>query len=685
MDTVSIKENKNENPFLKEFNTPFKVPPFNMIKEEHYIPALKEGIKENQAEIDKITNNSGKPTFENTVEEFESSGRLLRKINMVFFNLLSSNTTDSLQQIAREVAPLLSKNSDDILLNEKLFNRIKAVFDEKENLNLNTEQLKLVEEIYKDFKRNGANLNAENKEKLHKINEELSVLSLEFGENVLKETNSFKMIIDDDGDLWGLPVAVIQNAKDAADESGYYGKWIFTLHKPSFIPLLQYSPKRDLREKILRAYINIGNNNNENDNKIIIQKIIKLRIERAILLGYKTHADYVLEETMAKTRENVYNLLKQLWKAALPVAKKEAGELQEIIYKEGNTFKLEPWDWWYYAEKLRKEKYALSEEELRPYFQLNKVRDGAFYIASKLYGITFSELYDIPKYHPDVKVYEVKDANNTHVGILYTDYFPRESKRAGAWMDDFTKQSGRFNITPVISNVGNFSKPTKDIPSLLNYDEVETLFHEFGHALHGLLSKCNYEYLSGTSVPRDFVELPSQIMENWAVQPEALKLFAFHYKTSEVIPNELIEKINKSSQFNQGFKTIEYLAASFLDMDYHLLTEPKDFDVNEFERNSLNNIGMIDEIVVRYKSTYFNHIFNFGYDAGYYSYIWAEVLDADAFDAFKQNGLFDKTTAESFRKNILEKGGTEDPLILYKKFRGSEPSIEPLLKRRGLK
>ena len=685
MDTVSIKENKNENPFLKEFNTPFKVPPFNMIKEEHYIPALKEGIKENQAEIDKITNNSGKPTFENTVEEFESSGRLLRKINMVFFNLLSSNTTDSLQQIAREVAPLLSKNSDDILLNEKLFNRIKAVFDEKENLNLNTEQLKLVEEIYKDFKRNGANLNAENKEKLHKINEELSVLSLEFGENVLKETNSFKMIIDDDGDLWGLPVAVIQNAKDAADESGYYGKWIFTLHKPSFIPLLQYSPKRDLREKILRAYINIGNNNNENDNKIIIQKIIKLRIERAILLGYKTHADYVLEETMAKTRENVYNLLKQLWKAALPVAKKEAGELQEIIYKEGNTFKLEPWDWWYYAEKLRKEKYALSEEELRPYFQLNKVRDGAFYIASKLYGITFSELYDIPKYHPDVKVYEVKDANNTHVGILYTDYFPRESKRAGAWMDDFTKQSGRFNITPVISNVGNFSKPTKDIPSLLNYDEVETLFHEFGHALHGLLSKCNYEYLSGTSVPRDFVELPSQIMENWAVQPEALKLFALHYKTSEVIPNELIEKINKSSQFNQGFKTIEYLAASFLDMDYHLLTEPKDFDVNEFERNSLNNIGMIDEIVVRYKSTYFNHIFNFGYDAGYYSYIWAEVLDADAFDAFKQNGLFDKTTAESFRKNILEKGGTEDPLILYKKFRGSEPSIEPLLKRRGLK
>jgi peptidyl-dipeptidase Dcp len=685
MDNISAELKKDENPFLKKFNTPFNVPPFNIIKEEHYVPAFKEGIKENRLEIDKIINNSERPTFENTIEELELSGKLLRKISMVFFSLLSSNTTGGMQQIAREVAPLLSENSDDIFLNEKLFERINALFGKKESLNLNTEQLKLIGEIYKDFKRNGAGLNREDKEKLRRINEELSVLSLNFAENVLKETNSFKMIIDKDKDLVGLPATVVQNAKDAAEESGYYGKWVFTLHKPSFIPLLQYSPKRDLREKIFKAYINIGNNNNEYDNKIIIRKIINLRIERAKLLGYKTHAEYVLEETMAKTPENVYRLLKQLWEAALPVAKNEANELQVMIHKEGSTFKLEPWDWWFYAEKLRKEKYDLNEEELRPYFQLEKVREGAFYVASKLYGISFSELIDIPKYHRDVKVYEVKDADDSHLGILYTDYFPRESKRAGAWMDNFRKQSGRFNTAPVISNVGNFSKPTNDTPSLLNYDEVETLFHEFGHALHGLLSKCNYEYLSGTSVTRDFVELPSQIMENWAVQPEVLRLFAFHYKSGEVIPNELIEKIERASLFNQGFKAIEYLAASFLDMDYHELAEPKDFEVNEFESNSLNKIGMIDEIVVRYRSTYFNHIFNFGYDAGYYSYIWAEVLDADAFELFKQKGLFDRATAESFRKDILERGRTEDPMVLYKKFRGAEPSIVPLLNKRGLK
>ena len=685
MDNISAELKKDENPFLKKFNTPFNVPPFNIIKEEHYVPAFKEGIKENRLEIDKIINNSERPTFENTIEELELSGKLLRKISMVFFSLLSSNTTGGMQQIAREVAPLLSENSDDIFLNEKLFERINALFGKKESLNLNTEQLKLIGEIYKDFKRNGAGLNREDKEKLRRINEELSVLSLNFAENVLKETNSFKMIIDKDKDLVGLPATVVQNAKDAAEESGYYGKWVFTLHKPSFIPLLQYSPKRDLREKIFKAYINIGNNNNEYDNKIIIRKIINLRIERAKLLGYKTHAEYVIEETMAKTPENVYRLLKQLWEAALPVAKNEANELQVMIHKEGSTFKLEPWDWWFYAEKLRKEKYDLNEEELRPYFQLEKVREGAFYVASKLYGISFSELIDIPKYHRDVKVYEVKDADDSHLGILYTDYFPRESKRAGAWMDNFRKQSGRFNTAPVISNVGNFSKPTNDTPSLLNYDEVETLFHEFGHALHGLLSKCNYEYLSGTSVTRDFVELPSQIMENWAVQPEVLRLFAFHYKSGEVIPNELIEKIERASLFNQGFKAIEYLAASFLDMDYHELAEPKDFEVNEFESNSLNKIGMIDEIVVRYRSTYFNHIFNFGYDAGYYSYIWAEVLDADAFELFKQKGLFDRATAESFRKDILERGRTEDPMVLYKKFRGAEPSIVPLLNKRGLK
>ena len=387
---------------------------------------------------------------------------------------------------------------------------------------------------------------------------------------------------------------------------------------------------------------------------------------------------------MAKVPGNVYKLLNQLWEAALPIAKKEVSDLQEIIYKEGKNHKLQPWDWWFYAEKMRKEKFDLNEEELRSYFQLDKVREGAFSVASKLYGISFTEIEDIPKYHPDVKAFEVKDADGSHIGILYADYFPRASKRSGAWMDDFRKQYGRFNISPVICNVGNFSKPAGDKPSLLNYDEVETLFHEFGHALHGLLSKCNYEYLSGTSVPRDFVEFPSQIMENWTIEPEVLKTFAFHYKTSEPIPDKLIEKIKNSSHFNQGFATVEYLAASFLDMDYHTLTDSNDMDVNEFERKSLDKINMLPEIVVRYRSTYFNHIFNNGYDAGYYSYIWAEVLDADAFEVFKNKGLFDKSTAASFRKNILEKGGTEDPMLLYKRFRGSEPSIEPLLTRRGL-
>ncbi|MFZ0456320.1 MAG: M3 family metallopeptidase [Ignavibacteriaceae bacterium] len=678
-------ENNNENPFLKEYETPFGVPPFDDIKEEYYLPAFKEGIKENQKEINAIIRNSEDPAFNNTIEALEISGRLISRVGYVFYNLLSSHSNERMRKISEEAAPLLSKNSDDIIFNENLFERIKTVYNEKEKLNLTVEQSKLLEETYKDFVRNGANLNEEQKEKLRKINEELSVLTLKFSDNILKETNAYKLVIENKIDLDGLPESVIQNAKEEAEESGYKGKWIFTLHKPSFIPFLQYSSKRDLREKIFKAYINRADNNNNNDNKNFIKKIVALRIEKAKLLGYKTHADYKLEKTMAKTPESVYKLLELLWKAALPVAKKEASELQDMIYRQGDSFKLEPWDWWYYAEKLRKEKYDLNEEDLRPYFRLDNVREGAFSVASKLYGVSFTEINDIPKYHPDVRVFEVKDSDNSHISILYTDFFPRESKRAGAWMDEFRKQCGKFNETPVICNVGNFTKPAGDIPSLLNYDEVETLFHEFGHALHGLLSKCEYESLSGTSVPRDFVELPSQIMENWAIQPEVLKSFALHYKTGEPIPDELIEKIKKSSNFNQGFATIEYLAASFLDMDYHTLTETDDFDVNDFENNSMIKIGMIPEIVVRYRSTYFNHIFNNGYDAGYYSYIYAEVLDADAFEAFKANGLFDKKTAQSFRQNILEKGGTEDPMVLYKRFRGAEPTIEPLLKKRGLK
>jgi len=495
------------------------------------------------------------------------------------------------------------------------------------------------------------------------------------------------LVIEDEGDLAGLPQSVIKGAAEAAKERGHEGKWVFTLHKPSMIPFLQYSEKRELREKIFKAYINRGNNNNELDNKANATRIAELRVQKAHLLGHKSHADFVLEINMAKKPESVYKLLYQLWEPALKRAKQEVKELQKMIHEDGKDFKLMPWDWWYYAEKLKKAKYDLEEEILRPYFKLENVIDGVFTVANKLFGITFEERTDIPKYHEDVRVFEVKEADGSHIGILYTDYFPRASKQGGAWMNAYRKQSrpeGK-NITPIICNIGNFSKPTGDKPALLSTEEVQTLFHEFGHALHGLLSNSTYNKLSGTDVPRDFVELPSQIMENWVLEPEVLKMYAKHYETGEVIAQELIDKIKKASLFNQGFVTVEYLAASFLDMDWHTLTEAKDMDTIEFENKSLENIGLIQEIVVRYRSYYFNHIFSGGYSAGYYSYIWAEVLDADAFEAFKEAGIFDQKTAQSFRKNILEKGGTEDPMILYKRFRGAEPKVEPLLKKRGLK
>jgi len=535
--------------------------------------------------------------------------------------------------------------------------------------------------------RGGANLNDEQKSKLREINKELSLLSLSFGENVLKETNKFKMVIENKEDLAGLPEAVISAAAEAATESGEKGKWLFTIHKPSMIPFLQYSEKRDLREKIFKAYINQGDHDDELDNKKILTKMAALRIERAQLLGYPTHADYVLEENMAKVPAKVYELLNKLWTPALAMAKKEAYELQSMINEEGNNFRLEPWDWWFYAEKVKKAKYNLDEEMLRPYFKLENVINGVFQVAHQLYGIVFDERHDIPVYHDDVKVFAVKEATGKHIGILYVDYFPRASKRGGAWMSEYRAQYkiGGEEITPLICNIGNFSKPTADKPSLLSWDEVNTLFHEFGHALHGLLSNCTYPTLSGTNVPRDFVELPSQIMENWAEEPAVLKMYARHFQTNEPIPDELIDKMKKSSKFNQGFATVEYLAACFLDMDWHTLAENKTLEARQFEKESLEKIGMIPEIVVRYRSPYFRHIFSGGYSAGYYSYIWSEVLDSDAFQAFKESSLFDQKTAQAFRTNILAAGGTEDPMVLYQRFRGKEPSIEPLLEKRGLK
>lgn len=679
---------ENINPFFEEWKTPFGTPPFDEIKNEHYLPAFKKGIEGQNKEINAIVVNRAVPTFQTVVEPLEYSGELLTKVKRIFSAMNSSMTNEELQAISREVTPMLSKHNDDIYLNELLFKKIKYVFDNRSEAGLTTEQNMLLDKYYKAFIRGGANLSDEDKEELRKLNEELSMLSLNFGENVLKETNSFELVIDYEDDLVGLPESTVQTAAEEAESRGYEDKWIFTIHKSSMIPLLQYAKNRSLREKIYRAYFMKGDNGNDFDNKKIISRMAALRVKRAQLLGYPTHAHFQLAEKMAKNPESVYELLRKLWEPALNVAKSERDEMQKMIYEEGNDFNLASWDWWYYAEKIKKAKYDFDEDEVRPYFSVNNVINGVFGLATDLWGIRFEERIDIPKYHPDVKTFEVKDSDGSHIGILYTDYFPRNSKRGGAWMDAFRKQSKRDGefIHPIIYNVGNFSKPTADTPSLLSLDEVETLFHEFGHALHGLLSECTYETVSGTATPRDFVEFPSQVMENWCMHPEVLKKYAKHYRTGEPIPDGLIEKINNSSKFNQGFATVEYLAASFLDMDWHTITEPVQYDVTDFENNSMSKIGLIEEIIPRYRSTYFNHIFSGGYSAGYYSYIWSEVLDADAFKAFEESGdVYNQELASKYRKYILASGGTDDAMSLYKKFRGKEPDIESLLIRRGLK
>jgi len=676
----------NENPFFAEYGTPFEVPVFDQINPEHYMPAFEEAMKKQLAEIDAIVNNPKSPTFENTMVARDLSGEMLTNVSSVFFNTSSAVTNEEIQKISKEVAPLLSAHRDNIALNEKLFEKVKVVYEQKENLVLNTEQMMLLDKTYKSFVRGGANLAGEEKTKFREINKELSILTVQFGENLLAETNDFQLIIDNKDNLSGLPQFVINMGADDAKAAGLDGKWLFTLNKPSLIPFLQYADKRELREKIFKAYTNRGNNDNDKDNKAIAAKIASLRVQRANLLGYKTHAHYVLDNNMAKTPENVYKLMDQVWEAAVPMANQEAIELQKMIDVEGVSFQLEAWDWWYYAEKLRKQKYDLDDEQLKPYFELSNVRQGMFTVANNLWGLTFKVRDDLPKPHEDAIAYEVFDTDGSHQAILYMDFFPRASKRAGAWMSSYRKQyikDGEF-ITPVITMVMNFSKPSGDTPSLLTFEEVSTMFHEFGHALHGMLSDCTYEMLSGTSVSRDFVELPSQIMENWAGEREVLKLYAKHYKTGEIIPDELINKMEASSKFNQGFITVEFTAAAYLDMNWHTLTEPVEKNTLEFEKESMDKIGLIPEIVVRYRSPYFAHIFAGGYSSGYYGYQWAAVLDADAFEAFKETGLFDKATAEAFRKNILEMGGTDDPMKLYKQFRGAEPSTEPMLKRKGL-
>jgi peptidyl-dipeptidase Dcp len=679
---------KMMNPFFETYVTPHAVPPFDKIENKHYLPAFKEGISRHNQEVDKIINLADAPDFVNTIEALDKSGELLGRVANVFFNVKEANTNDSIDQIAEVVAPLLSQHTDAVNLNEKLFARVQAVENQKEKLNLNREQSRLLEEIYKRFVRGGVNLAADKKEEFKKINTDLSLLELKFGNNMLAETNNFKMVIDKKEDLAGLPESVIAAASDEAKVAKMEGKWIFTLQKPSWIPFVTYSQKRDLREKLYKSMYNRSNNNNEFDNKNVINQIVNLRLRKANLLGFESWAAFILDDCMAKNPKNVYDLIEKVWDPGLKRAKEEAKDIQAMITREGGKFKLASWDWWYYSEKVRKEKYDIDEEQVRPYFELTNVREGAFAVANRLYGLTFKQILNMPLYHPECQVFEVKDRDSSLIGILYMDFFPRASKKGGAWMNNYRDQyhyQGQVDVRPVVSITCNFSKPTGDKPALLSFDEVETLFHEFGHGLHGLLSQCHYRSISGTSVSRDFVELPSQVMEHWAVQPEVLNIYARHYKTGEVIPKILVDKIIKAGKFNQGFITTEFLAAAILDMDYHTITKAGDLEIEKFEKASMEKAGLIPEIIPRYRSTYFNHAFPGGYSSGYYSYIWAAVLDADAFEAFLEKGnIFDQEVATSFRKNVLERGGTEEAMKLYVNFRGKTPGIEPLLKNRGL-
>lgn len=676
-----------ENPFFSEFKTPYQVPDFQKIKLEHYLPAYQEAIKQHDAEIAAIVNNKAKPTFENTIVALDNSGEMLGRVGSTFGNVMGTDGDKAMRDLAKQITPLTSKHYDDINFNEGLFKRVEAVYNNKKiTSKLTTEQKMLLENTYKGFKRSGAGLPADKIARLRQINGELSMLSLKFGDNNLAETNNFKLVLENPADLKGLPQSVVDAAAQEAKKANLEGKWVFTLQKPSMIPFLQYSEKRDLRERLYKGYLNRGNNYNENDNKEVIKKILTLSKERANILGFETTADYILDDRMAKTPANVYNLLKQVWTPALAVAKRELADMQELAKSEGMNETLQSWDWWYYAEKVRKAKYDLDEEQLRPYFKLENVREGVFYVANKLYGLEFKKITNIPVPNQEqTEAFEVTEKGK-HVGILYMDYHPRATKRVGAWCTSFRRQSnvdGKY-ITPVVSIVCNFSAPTADAPALLNADEVGTLFHEFGHGLHNLLSNVHYRGVAATQVKRDFVELPSQIMEHWAFEPEVLKVYAKHYKTGEVIPAQLIEKLDKSGKFNQGFTTVEYVAAATLDLDYYSQKDFSNLDINEFEKQSMANLGIIPQIAPRYRTTYFSHIWGGGYSAGYYSYMWAEVLDADAFEAFAEKGIFDQATAKSFRDNILSKGGSDEAMTLYKRFRGAEPNIQPLLKNRGL-
>jgi peptidyl-dipeptidase Dcp len=683
----SCTQKEKPNPFFVEWDTPFGTPPFHLIVEDHYLPAFEEGIRQHKGEIEAIINNAEEPNFLNTIVAYDASGELLNKVGSVFGGLRGANTNDRLNELARQITPITSAHYNSIRLDQDLFGRIKTVYENRKNLDLNIEQMRLVEKVYQDFERNGAALPEDKREELKKINDRMAMVSLQLNENLLNENNGFTLVIENEDELVGLPEDVKAAAAEMAQKEGFEGKWMFNLSKPSWIPFLQFSERRDLREKIYRAYFMRGDNDNDNDNKKLFVELMMLRQQMSNLLGYDNYGQYFTAEQMAQNPVNVYNFLQQVWKPAIARAKEERADLQAIIDREGAKFKLESWDWWYYSEKVRKEKFNLDEDEIKPYLTLENVRQGIFYLTNKLYGLTYNKRTDIPVYHEEVEVYEVIDSDGTNLAVLFVDPYPRASKRGGAWCG--TYRSGSYKngerIIPVVTIVLNFSRPVGDKPAMLSWDETTTYFHEFGHALHNFFANGRYNRTS-RSVPRDFVELPSQILENWAGEPEVLKVYAKHYVTGESMPDALIQKMQNSDKFNQGFVSTEYAAAALLDMDWHTSKITPDMNVNEFERNSMKKIGLIDEIVPRYRTANFGHIFSGGYAAGYYVYLWAGQLDSDAFEAFKETGdLFNQELAAKFRKHILAENSMGEGMEQYIKFRGKAPSIDPLLRQRGLK
>ncbi len=686
--TSNVMVQAESNPFFGKYKTPFETPPFDKIKTEHYEPAFKRGIAELKEDIEKIANNPEPATFENTIVALDRSGELLNRVSGAFFNVLSANANDEMMEISQRISPDLTESSNNIYLNEKLFARVKAVYDQRQSLNLSVEDARLLDETYRAFQESGATLSAEDKEKYRALTTELSLLSLQFDQNALKDQNRFEMLLTDEKDIAGLPESIREAAAHLAKEKGKEG-WLFTLDAPSYVPFMRYADSRTLREKMYRAYMSTGNKGDEYDNKEIIRKLVNGRLALAQLMGYPNYAAFELSHKMAKNTDNVYKLLNQLLDAYKPVAINEYNAVQGFAMgMEQQNMQVMPWDWSYYSEKLKDLRFKVNDEMTRPYFQLENVKKGVFGLATQLYGLTFKENKKIPVYDKEVQAYEVYDAEGNFKAVLYTDFFPREGKQSGAWMNGIRSQyrdaKGK-DVRPQIIIVMNFTRPTDTKPSLLTFDEVETLLHEFGHALHGICADGTYASLSGTSVYQDFVELPSQIMENWLTEKEYLDQIAVHYETGEKIPQELVQKLIDASNFNTGYACCRQVSFGLLDMAWHTITEPFEGDVVAFEKKAWAPAAVVPEVPEACMSTSFGHLFSGGYAAGYYGYKWAEVLDADAFSVFKEKGIFNKEVAKSFYDNILSKGGTEDPAVLYKRFRGQDPTIDALLIRNGIK